>query len=122
MRGACAVDHTRVGTVLKVCLGILLAVAVLIVGCGALLGAGVEEAQKQSDKKAITDAQARSIRIGTPKAAIIAQFGQPEDSQEDQFKGLGKSSCIYYNVKGELASFWQFCFDNKDRLDSKSGY
>ena len=55
-------------TVLKIALGIILAFTVLIVGCVAIIGAGVDEAvdevQKESDKTSITQAEYQSVKVG----------------------------------------------------------
>ena len=110
--------------VLKIVLGIVLAVVVLFVGCSVLVGSAIEDADNEAEKTAITPQEARSVAIGTPKADVVAQLGAPSSTQEDEFEGLGKSSCIYYNVAGEgfSLSSWQFCFNGKDRLRSRARY
>jgi len=107
-------------TVLKVTLGILLAGAVLIGGCVALLGAGANEAVKEIDKSqnenAITNAQARGVKLGATRRTVESDFGKPKSDQESSNEGLGDDSCIYYNVKNsDEFSQWQFCFEGKGK-------
>lgn len=116
-------------TVIKIVAGILIASVLLIGGCVAIIGAGVDEAQKQSDLTAITPAEYQSIKTGMKRSTVEAKLGKPESRDEfsTEIKGLGDEpigqTCVYYGRKGELASLYQFCFDiNTDRLESKSGY
>lgn len=116
-------------TVGKIVLGILIASMLMIGGCVALLGAGVEEAQKESDRTAITDAQYSSIKTGTSRSTVEAKLGTPESRDEfsSEIDGLGDepigSTCIYYGKQGELGGLYQFCFDiNTDKLESKSKF
>ena len=115
---------------LLVTLGVVAAGVVLIGGCAVLFSAGVDEAQKEQDKKGITLSEFRSIEQGTSQDDVEAQLGEPEDSQEfeQQIPELqnqpSRSSCIYYPEKGqplfEGRSF-QFCFDD-GKLTSKNAY
>lgn len=119
---------------MKVLLAVVLGGLVLIVGCVALIGAGinegVEEAEKEQDAKGITMSEFRSIKQGTTQDDVESQLGPPEDSQEfeNQIPELqdqpARSSCIYYPEKGkplfEGRSF-QFCFD-EGKLTSKNAY
>lgn len=115
-------------TVLKITLGIVLGFTVLIVGCVALIGAGVDEAQKTSDKTAITLAQYEAAKTGeTTRAQLVERFGKPQSSdsvQADGVEGIPESDfqqdCIYYSRKGKLASLFQFCVDGDGVLRSKS--
>lgn len=109
-------------TVLKVTLGVVLGGIVLIVGCSALLSAGLDEQQTQN---AISDADYRSVKKGTPRRKVEGRFGEPESADEfsDDIEGVGKleSNCLYYNLKeGEVGSFAQLCFNGRGRLESKS--
>lgn len=118
-------------TVFKIVLGILIASIVLIGGCAVLIGGAANQAQKDSDKHAISLAQYEAIHHGQSKSAVIAKFGEPTSSDADSLdlspseeaalgKGSASSSCIYYNRKGQLASIFQFCFDGNDQYESKS--
>ena len=122
-------------TVLKIALGIILAFTVLIVGCVAIIGAGVDEAvdevQKDSDKTSITQAEFRSVKVGSEgntRGRIVSRFGEPQSQQEIQtgdVEGIPDSAsgleCIYYNREGKVASLYQFCIDPEtDRVQSKS--
>ena len=106
---------------------IILTFVVAIVGCAALIGAGVDEAEDDAQEHAITRAEFNSVDQGTSQAQIEERLGEPDDSQEFENKFGGQvqgSSCIYYNEEGkelfEGASF-QFCF-TEGKLDSKNAY
>lgn len=117
-------------TVLKVMLGVILAACVLVVGCVALLSAGLNEADEEQKKQGITLSQFRSIEQGATQDEVEAKLGEPEDAQEFEQEipeldtGTQQSSCIYYPEKGkgigEGRSF-QLCFDN-GKLTSKNSY
>lgn len=117
-------------TVLKVALGVILAAVVLIGGCAALIGAGIEGAKDESDKTAITVEQYGSAKTGSStRDQIEADFGTPKSSQDMQADGVEgipasdfSQSCIYYGRKGNLASVFQFCFDGSGTLQSKASY
>lgn len=108
--------------------GVIVAVILLIVGCGALVGTSVDQAVKDTQSKnAITAEQFRSINIGDSEQSIIDRFGEPESRQNSETKkvfgeGTDTSSCVYYNKKdGELLDSYQLCFTN-GKLDSKNEY
>jgi hypothetical protein len=115
-------------TVVKVTLGVLLAVAVLIGGCVALVGGAADSVQKDNDKTAISRAQYRQVQTGDTRSAVESRLGDPSSDTEfsTDVDGLDKpvgSSCIYYNKKGEILSGYQFCFDvNTKKLESKSSF
>jgi len=105
-------------TVLKVMLGVALVGCVFIVGCVALIGGAANEASKSITKEqnsnAITNSQARSVKLGTTRRDVESRFGKPKSTQESTNQGLGSDSCIYYNIKnGQLLDSWQFCFQGK---------
>jgi hypothetical protein len=111
-------------------LGICLAAGALIVGCTALIGAGVDEAEKEQNKKGITLSEFRNIKQGATQDDVEAKLGPPEDSQEfeqqiPELQGQpSRSSCIYYPEKNkplfEGRSF-QLCFD-EGKLTAKNAY
>jgi hypothetical protein len=118
-------------TIFKIAAGILVASVVMIGGCVALLGAGVDQAQKESDKTAITLAQYRSVTKADTLEDVKQQFGEPQSADEvDQDldastrefikDGEEDLKCVYYNRKGKLASIFQFCFDGNGKYQSKS--
>src|SRR4051794_11148648 len=117
-------------TVLKVMLGILLACVVLIGGCATLIGAGVDQAQDESDKTAITTEQYQSVKTGsTTRDEIVQRFGEPQSSDSVQAEGVAgvpesdfQQDCLYYSRKGELASLFQFCVDGNGVVHSKASY
>jgi hypothetical protein len=116
--------------VLKVVLGVFLGFCLLIGGCVAVLGAGVDQAQKENDRAGITAAQFASIEQGTAQADVEAQLGKPQSAQEfeQQIPELqanpSKSSCIYYPESGKAlfeGKSFQLCFD-EGKLTSKNAY
>ena len=107
-------------TVFKVVVGILIAATILFVGCVALIGGVANEAdksiKKDQNKNAITNAQGRSVKLGTTRTAVERKFGKPKSGQESENEGLGADTCIYYNIKGgEILDQWQFCFGGKGK-------
>ncbi len=116
--------------VLKVMLGLFVGFCLLIAGCAALIGSGVNEAQKENDRVGITAAEFGSVAQSTTQSDVEAQLGKPESAQEfeNQIPELqanpSQSFCIYYPEKGkplfEGKSF-QLCFD-EGKLTSKNAY
>lgn len=103
-------------TMLKVTAGVIVGLVVIIVGCTALLAGGANEVSKEIEREqnrnAITNAQARGVKLGTTRRTVEERFGPPKSDQESTNEGLGDDSCIYYNVRGsENFSSWQFCFE-----------
>jgi hypothetical protein len=100
-----------------------------LIGCVALIGTAVDEAEKDQQAHAITSQEFQSVDIGTSQSAIEKRFGEPDDSQDFQQKNVLKpgsqnSSCIYYNEDdADLleGKFFQFCF-TEGKLDSKNAY
>jgi len=115
---------------LKIVLAVFVGGLLLIGGCAALIGGAANEVdkelKKQQSEHSITNAQARSISLGTPRREVESRFGRPGDVQEGENAGLGSDSCIYYNVRnGDILDSWQFCFDGAGRngtLSSKNRY
>ena len=115
-------------TVLKVLLGVVIGGVLLIAGCAALVAGGANEVSKsitkEQNRNAITNGQARALKLGVTLGAVKAKFGKPKDTQESTNAGLGSDSCVYYNIKGgKLLDSWQFCFDgagNGGKLRSKN--
>jgi hypothetical protein len=119
------------GTVVKVALGVLLALTVLIVGCVALIGAGADEVVDEMDRQqranSITLEQYRSVETGIGESELEERFGEPADAQEfeseiPEIDEQSTGSCVYYNRRGgEVGDVFQFCFDD-GRLTSKNSY
>lgn len=115
---------------LLVTLGVLLAAGLLIGGCVAIIGTGVDKAQEEQDKLGITQAEFDSIEQGMTQNEVEQQLGPPEDSQEfeQNIPELQdhpfRSSCIYYPEKDQPlfeGQSFQFCFD-EGKLTSKNAY
>lgn len=111
--------------ILKIVLGIVIATILIIGGCAALVGGTLNEVDKEltesQNENAITEAEFKSLRIGTPLSEVKAEFGKPEDTQTMNIQGQ-KNVTIYYNVKGgELMDMYQLSFD-AGKLTSKSKF
>lgn len=112
--------------VLKVALGVLLAAAILIGGCVAVLGVGLNEAQKDSDRNGITRDQFDRIANGMTEADVKDIIGDvPEASSTSYSVDVADTKmgqrCVYYNEVGRLVSIYQLCFSEQTgRLESKS--
>lgn len=115
-------------TIFKVFAGLTLFGALAIGGCALLVGKGVEDATKESDKAAITEKQFRSVKIGDRKSSVLKELGKPADKDSVEFEvpeidgssSTSRTDCVYYNRKGELLSGYQLCFTD-GRLESKIG-
>jgi hypothetical protein len=113
-------------TTMKIALGIVLLFVLLIAGCGALIGVGASEVQAESNEHAITQAQYGSVSNGMHRSEVEALLGEPTSDQDMNVsvEELGIESnhqCMYYNEVDELASMFQFCFED-GRLNSKASY
>lgn len=107
--------------ILKVIVGFVLVTILIVVGIAALVGAGANQVQKDSNKQAITQKQYNSVPNGVTEKFVMNKFGKPTDRQVMKVQGAAKSTCIYYNRLNDLTSMYQFCFDG-GKLTSKSLY
>jgi hypothetical protein len=78
-------------------------------GGGSTASAGTTRAHG-----ALTPAEARSIKLGTSKTAIVARFGTPASTDAQELTG-----CVYYRVPHTILHTWKLCFTN-GRLASKA--
>jgi anionic cell wall polymer biosynthesis LytR-Cps2A-Psr (LCP) family protein len=111
------------GTVVKVALGVLLALVVVIAGCGLVFGAFVNEVdkgvKKETQKGALSRADAAKAKKGMTKRQVTRILGKPRDTQESDDE-LGREEYLYYNVKGgDALTSWQFVF-RKGKLAAKN--
>ena len=106
-------------TGVRIAVGVVLVLAVLIVGCFALTGDDDDETQ------AITLEQFDGVKVGTTKQQVEEELGTPASSSELARIGIkqpqnGPSACIYYPEEGKdfgEGRTFQFCF-----TDDKLGY
>ena len=104
-------------TVVKIALGIILAGVVLIAGCAVLFGAFVSEVDKgvreEGQKNAISRSDAARVKKGMSRREVVEILGKPRDTQTSEDE-LGKTTYLYYNVKGGGGALnqWQFVFEN----------
>lgn len=107
-------------TILKIVIALIIFTVLCVGGCAALVGSAADQVQKDSDEHSITVDQFKSVKVGSSKADVIKSLGEPSDKQHMKTKGMS-SDCIYYNIKGDVLSSYQFCFTNGS-LDTKSKY
>lgn len=110
-------------TFLKVALGVMVGGLLLVGGCVALIGAGVDEADDEAEETAITKAQFEAVEVGSTEAEVRKELGGEDDRQQFGGKRAGES-CLYYGQKGEGiagTSSYQFCFEGGE-LRSKNAY
>ncbi len=129
----CGKKYKKGSTALKILLGLAVLMIVVIGGCTALLGAGINEAVEQLDEQqaasAISQETFDAIQIGATRADVDAAVAPavPQDTQEFAQEGVldaadVNQSCIYFNREGgEFGDIFQFCFDG-DKLTSKNSY
>lgn len=119
------------GTFTKVVLGVVVGGLVLIVGCVAVVGIGLDQAsdemQEAFDERSSTMAEYESVIMGeTTSQELVERFGEPsvieeslpEGSEDDPDAEL-ELQCLSYNRMGERTEF-RFCFDD-GFVESKSG-
>jgi hypothetical protein len=129
----CGKKYKKKSPVLKILLGILVLMILVVGGCTALVGAGVNEAvnsyNEEQAKSAIPQETFDAIQIGATRADVDAAVAPavPQDAQEFTQEGVLdeaqiNSSCIYFNREGgEFGDIFQFCFEG-DTLTSKNSY
>jgi hypothetical protein len=106
-------------TIVKIALGLVLGAVLLVGGCAAIIGAGVEEVESQG----VTDAAVKALPANAKREEVEAELGEPSTDQETDMEGRDfDSSCIYYSRKGDLAGMWQLCFDGRGRLEARNRY
>lgn len=110
-------------TFLKVLAGVIVGGLLLIVGCAALISAGVDEANDEAEEHAITKAEFEAVERGATEAEVREELGEEEDRQQFGGKREGES-CLYYGQEGEGiagTTSYQFCFTD-GALRSKNAY
>ena len=129
----CGKKYKKGSTALKILLGLAVLMIVVIGGCTALLGAGINQAVEQLNEEqaasAISQETFDAIQIGATRADVDAAVAPavPQDTQEFAQEGVldaadVNQSCIYFNRQGgEFGDIFQFCFDN-DVLTSKNSH
>jgi hypothetical protein len=129
----CGKKYKKKSPVLKILLGIAILMVLIVGGCTAVVGAGVNHAvnsyNEEQAKSAISQETFDAIQIGATRAQVDAAVAPavPQDAQEFTQEGVLdqaqiKSSCIYFNRKGgKFGDIFQFCFDG-DSLSSKNSF
>lgn len=118
-------------TVCKVAIGVVIALVLLIGGCTAIVGVGVNEVSKEADKYAITPEQWKTVKQGMTKKQVEKAIGEPNPDQQQEFESqlpesLGGETtsldCWYYAKPGQLGMpSYQVCFTN-GRVDTRSKF
>ena len=95
--------------------GCIALAAALLGGCGG------DDKKKPEGARALSVQQARAVRIGTPKAAILQQFGKPKHLGSPFSPTRGRS-CFYYPIALKREAIdpsttleWRYCF-RRDRV------
>jgi hypothetical protein len=88
-------------TILKITAGILLAGAVMIGGCAALIGAGANQAVKESEKASASAAQVDQIKHGMSVERVhkIMLPAKPQLGSDSDMEGVGTSRIESFDVK-----------------------
>ncbi len=129
----CGKKYKKKSAALKILLGLAVLMVVVVGGCTALVGAGINEAVEQLDEEqaasAISQETFDAIQIGATRADVDAAVAPavPQDSQEFTQEGVLEAadinhSCVYYSREGgEFGDIFQFCFEG-DVLTTKSSF
>jgi len=96
---------------------VLVAVVGIFTACGA------------SKQGSITGDEAVSVRLGTPKADVVKELGEPltafrrRDTRLTRDKGR-VDSCIVYRSGDNppKKQGWRLCFDKDQKLATRGGY
>src|SRR5688500_9896666 len=105
-------------TALKILLGVVLVLAVLIVGCAVLVGNVLDDIEEDANKPAITESDFRSVKTGSngnTRKRIEARFGEPQTQEDIDDRGIEELrdpgpgiDCLYYNRVQEFGALYQF--------------
>jgi hypothetical protein len=91
-------------------------------GCFAIAAiVAVDESnrQKAQQRNAISDPEAKALRLGTPKPAVLARQGKPAKIF-DRSRLQAGGDCVFYNLKGDvIGRQWELCFDRSRKLAAK---
>ena len=91
-----------------------LALALCFGGCGGdekkkqEASAPEPAATRAPAARVITNAEARTVKIGLTKAQVLSQFGQP--LLKTPGRGKRNLPCFIYKATPDIAGNWQFCF------------
>jgi len=91
-------------------------------GCfavAALVAVDESNRQKEQQRNAISDLDARALRLGTAKSVVLARNGTPA-KVFDRSRLQAGPDCVFYNLKGDvIGRQWQLCFDAGGQLVAK---
>jgi hypothetical protein len=103
-------------------IGLAPALICFVGGCFAIVAVvAVDESNrhKAQQRNAISDPDARAIRLGTPRRAVVAAHGTPA-KVFDRSRLQAGDDCVFYNLKGDaIGRQWELCFDRAGKLASK---
>ena len=102
------------GSPLKwILVGLGIAAALGLVGCvacAAVVALTAESEQRAQRRHTIADGQGKAVRLGTPRTAVVARFGDPAGAYDEQRDDAGPD-CMYWNIRGgDVGDQWQLCF------------
>jgi hypothetical protein len=97
----------------------------LILGVGgcfaiaAIVAVDQSNRQKAQQRNAISDPDAKALRLGTPKPTVLTAHGRPAKVY-DRSRLQAGGDCVFYNLKGDvIGRQWELCFDPAGKLMSK---
>ena len=98
------------GAIAAIVIGSIVAAVLLLGGCGLLIKAGIDAANDQAEKTAISRAQYDSVAIGDDEARVRASLGEPAREKTN-----GVTTCLFYGREGEGVfgeEDYRLCFVN----------
>lgn len=95
------------------------ALLIVVVVIAAIVGLG--NASDKSDKSSaqVGAAGFRSVKLGTPLAAVKARFGKPQDTTVTEAQGF-RMTCLHYGVLSQNG-YYEFCFQG-GKLTNKNAF
>jgi hypothetical protein len=109
---------TSPGVIAAIIAGAVVALLLLLGGCGLLVTAVIDEVDDEIDERSITQAEFRSVPLGASEAQVRADLGPPIRESETRRGG----ECLYYAREGEGLfdiNDFKLCFRD-GALESKS--
>lgn len=111
------------GAVIAVIAAACLAGLLLLGGCAALVGFGLDRLGDELDTTAISRREFNSIQLGSTQASVERRLGEPFDTRRLEEEPQGRVTCLTYN-RGDEGLFeldtYELCFAD-GRLYSKRG-
>jgi hypothetical protein len=88
---------TGPGVIAAIIAGAVVALLLLLAGCGLLVAAVVDEVDDEIDERSITQAEFRSVPLNSTESQVRAALGTPIRESETKRGG----ECLYYAREGQ---------------------